>query len=216
MSRRAVFVAMPLLVVALVITFGPAWQEKKTALTCDDGSERAVYEDMTACVAAMDDSCRACGVQQQWYAPFVYFLLVPGLLLTSLAIAGGPLVMGASAVWLVLAIVFVIPWSLMFYPQDVRMPWFLQVLAIGGPQLVFFPLTLFPSDGGAPGAPSGAAFVATIVFWLVASVAFGAVMARRVRRRFLVPLAVMFVFAIAFVVRFAAPLFGYRQIFESP
>ena len=211
-------VALPLLAISgALLVFGPAWPKEEAALMCADGSTRAIHPDMTACAAAMDDACRRCGVQERWDFPFVYLLGIPGLLVLALAVASRPIALAAASVWLVLAVVFTIPFLAFVYPPSVRMPLLVQDMVLVWPQLVFFGPTLYRSASRASRLMSESSlYWGTIAFWVVASVAFGAVTARRVARWLLVPLAIVFVVAVVVLVRYGASLVGLRPLIETP
>jgi hypothetical protein len=211
-------VALPLLAITgALMALGPAWPAEEAALICADGGTRAIHPDMTACVAAMDDACRECGIQERWDFPFVYLLGIPGLLVLASAVASRPIALAAASVWLVLAVVFAIPFLAFVYPPSVRMPLLVQEMVIVWPQLVFFGPTLYRSAPRANRLMSESSlYWGTIAFWVAASVAFGAVTAKRVSRWLLVPLAIAFVVAAVLLVRFGASLVGLRPLIETP
>ena len=140
--------APPLLAVAGLLAFGPEWPARTTELTCRDGGGAGRYSNMDACIAAMDDQCTSCSVRERWFAPFVYFLILPGLLVWALSVASKAVARGTGSVWLVLAVVFIIPFMAMFYPPNLRTPLFLQNAVFVWPQLVFFGPHLVPRVPG--------------------------------------------------------------------
>ena len=100
----------------------------------------------------------------------------------------------AAPVWLVLAVVFIIPFMAMFYPPNLRMPLFLQDAVFIWPQLVFFGPTLYlASHASAPLLSEVGSYRGTIAFWLAAALGFGVLTARLAARWLLLPLAAGFV-----------------------
>lgn len=218
LRKRHVAVLL-LLAAAGLLILGPELPARTAELTCDNGTVRGPYVDMDACVAAMDDGCRSCSVRERWFAPFVYLpfvylLIVPGLLV-ALSAADKTVARGASAVWIVLAVVFMIPFAL-FYLQGVRVPLLILNAVLIWPQLVFFGPSLLPASSAAPPLLSESAFAATIAFWFVAAVGFGWLTARMKARRLLLPLAAGFVVVVVLLIRVTAPLVGLRQSLEFP
>jgi hypothetical protein len=208
--------ALPLLAVAGLLAFGPEWPARTTELTCRDGGGAGRYSNMDACIAAMDDQCTSCSVRERWFAPFVYFLILPGLLVWALSVASKAVARGTGSVWLVLAVVFIIPFMAMFYPPNLRTPLFLQNAVFVWPQLVFFGPTLYlASPASAPLLSEVGSYLGTIAFWLAAALGFGLLTARLAARWLLLPLAAGFVIMVVLLVRFGAPLVGLRQSLEN-
>ena len=118
--------------------------------------------------------------------------------------------------WLVLAVVFIIPFMAMFYPPNLRMPLFLQDAVFIWPQLVFFGPTLYlASHASAPLLSEVGSYLGTIAFWLAAALGFGVLTARLAARWLLLPLAAGFVITVVLLVRFGAPLVELRQSLEN-
>jgi hypothetical protein len=207
-TRKKLMVVLLVLAAAGLLVLGPEWPARASELTCDDGTVRGPYVDIDACVAAIDDGCRSCSTRERWFAPFVYMLLVPGLLVAAVTVAGKAVARGVVAVWIVLTVVFMIPVGALFYPPGVRMPLFIQNAVIVWPQLVFFGPTLFPGSLGS--------YAATIGFWFLAAVGFGWLTARLKVRWLLLPIAAGFVIVVVLLVRVTAPLVGLHQSLEFP
>lgn len=211
--RKGYVAVLLLLATGGLVALGPEWPARRSELTCVDGTVRGPYADMDACMAAMDDGCHSCSTRERWFAPFVYLLIVPGFLIGALSVAGKPVARGAGAVWIVLAVVFVIPFAALFYPPGLRMPLFLQNAVFVWPQLVFFGPTLYVATSA---SGESALYAATIAFWFVAALGFGWVTATLAARSLLLPLAAGFVIVVVVLVRLVAPLVGLRQSLEFP
>ena len=207
-----------LLATAGVFVLGPEWPAHTSELTCDDGTVRGPFANMDACVLAMNDGCRACGVREPWYAPFFYifyFLSIPALLVGALWTANKAIARGAAAVWIVLGVVLVIPFGAFFYPPGVWMPLIIQNAFVVWPQLVFFVPSLF-RGASRPVESQTAQWAANLAFWFVAAVGFGRLTIGVNPRWVILPLAAGFVLVVVLLVRLTAPLTGFHEVLEFP
>ena len=202
--------------VAMWFGLGPEWPGVATELVCYGTAEPArVFPDINTCAAQPQDGCY-CTVQQNRFARLYYLVLAPAVFLGAVWWASPRVARGAASVVGVLWTLLLVPVIvLLAYSAGARIPVLFQSMAVVWPQFVFFGPALYWKAGG-PVLPHAWASIVTLLFWLVASGAFG--MATRGLRSIglLLTLAGVFMAAVAMSIRFVLPLAGMRIVLEFP
>lgn len=148
-----------------------------------------------------------------------YLVLVSSLLVAAIWLLSAATARGMLAVVTIVAATYLIPGPLVFrlHSAGIRIPNLLAMLAIGGPQLVFFGPEMFwvePRHGFV--LPPQWALLVTLAFWLVAALAFGWLARRLKSPTFILAAAVAFVVGTALAARTVAPLFNWQILMEFP
>ena len=200
---------------AALMLIGPRWPNESGYLICSPSRHvEAVFRDMATCEEELRPDCGC--MTRNWPSEVFYATVVPLVFVFALWTVSPSLAKAATAALLVILCVSELMPLLLLIPVFVPGLGLIQNQLVAWPQYVFFgPTMMLPGQTRTPLLPVQQAYLLTLAFWALASVAFGLVMRRVGSFSALLACAAVFVAIAVEAVRLVAWAFGWRLVITS-